>query len=181
MKLFRKQYTPEELGAMLYETLRAGMASESELSVVRFVDSLDLEPGDLHEQHVGEVMIGSMFAAVMATERSTWKWMAQQIAKGMINDFLLHLREQGASAVQIAEWETIVESRFASFRKCLEGYEGFEPPWKLGRQFYWHISGTEEYIAMSIKIATYYLLEAENAAQKLLNQYGPSLAVNFAR
>lgn len=164
---------------MLYETLRAGMASDGELAVVRFVDSLDLDPGELHEQHVGEVMIGSMFAAVLATERSTWKWLAEQISKGMVNDFLLHLREQGASAVQIAEWGEVVEGRFEGYRECLEGYEGLEPPWKLGRQFYWNIVGNQQYVAMSIKIATYYLLEAQNAAQRVVNQYGPTLTLSF--
>jgi hypothetical protein len=166
---------------MLYEALRAGMASESELSVVRFVDSLDLDPADLHDQYVGEVMIGSMFAAVLSAERSTWKWMAEHISKGMVDEFLLHLREQGASAVQIAEWGEVVESRFGGYRDCMEGYEGFEPPWKLGRQFYWNISGSQQYVAMSIKISTYYLLEAQNVAQKLVNQYGPALSLNFTR
>lgn len=181
MKLFRKHLTPEELGARIYEALRAGMASDGELSVERFVSSFDLGSVELHEQYVGEVMIGSMFAAVLAIERSTWKWLGEQIGKGMVSDFLLHLREQGAAPKQIAEWNLVAEARFEEYRKCMEHYEGLEPPWKLGRQFYWNITGSEQYLAMSIKIATLYLLEALNAAQQILNQYGPSLVVDFAR
>ncbi len=180
MKLFRKNQTPEELGAKLYEALRAGMASETELSVERFVGSLDMPPDTLDEQYVGEVMIGAMFAAQLAVERSTWQGLARQISRGMYDEFLLHLREQGASPVQIAEWETVAAARFTDYRASLEGYEGFEPPWKLGRQFFWAIVGTKEYRALPIKIATYYLLEARNVAQHLMNQYGPTLVVDFA-
>ena len=37
--------------------------------------------------------------------------------------------------------------------------------------------GSEEYFAMSVKIATLYILAARDASQLLLNEYGPSLAI----
>ncbi len=164
---------------MLYETLRAGMASDGDMSVARFIASLDRKPSDLHEQYVGEVMIGSMFGAVLCIERSTSKWMAEQIVTGLVAEFLNHLKEQGARPSQIEEWQRIVSEHFAEYRRCLCDYEGLEPPWKLGRQFYWNITGVEEYIAMSIKIATYYILAAQDAAQKIVNEYGPTVVVNL--
>ncbi len=166
---------------MLYESLRAAMAAETELSVERVAGSLDLPTDELSDQYVGEVMIASMFGAALAIERSTWKWLGQQIEKGMVSEFLLHLREQGAADEQVNEWRDVLEARFSEYRTCLEGYEELEPPWKLGRQFYWNITGEERYVAMSIKIATLYILEARDAAQKLINQYGPTLTVDFAR
>ena len=181
MKLFRKHCTPEELGARLYEALRAGMASSNDLSLERYVNSLGFSTGDLQDQYVGEVMIGAMFAAIMAIERSTSRWIGEQIRKGMVSDFLRHLKEQGASESQIGEWKTILNIRFDEYQTSLEGYEGLEPPWKLGRQFYWNMIGTEEYQAMSIKISTLYLLEARDAAQELLNLYGPTILVDFAQ
>ncbi len=180
MKLFRRRHTPEELGAILYESLRAAMASETDVSIDRLAGSLDLPTDELSEQYVGEAMIGSMFAASMAIERSTWKWTGQQIEKGMIGEFFLHLREQGATEEQIEEWRAVIDARFSEYRASLLGYEELEPPWKLGRQFYWNMIGDERYVAMSIKIATLYLLEIRDAAQKLMNQYGPTLIVNFA-
>jgi len=155
------------------------MASETEISIDRLAGSLDLPTDELSELYVGEAMIGAMFAATLAIERSTWKWMGQQIQKGMAGEFFLHLKEQGATVDQIGEWRLMIDARFAEYRLCLQGYEELEPPWKLGRQFYWNMIGDERYVAMSIKIATLYLLEIRDAAQKLMNQYGPTLIVNF--
>ena len=180
MKLFRKHCTPEELGARVYEALRAGMASDGELSLQRLLGALDVSSNELQEQYVGEVMIGAMLAATLAIERSTSAWMGEQISQGMINDFLLHLSEQGASLRQIEEWRTVVRARFDEFRRIMKGYEGLEPPWKLGRQFYWNMSGREEYLAMNIKISTLYLLEAVDHAQEIVNLYGPTVVVDFA-
>ena len=73
-----------------------------------------------------------------------------------------------------------MDAHFDEYRKCLEGYEGFEPPWKLGRLFLWNITGEEKYHAISIKIATLYLLEARDVCQSLINEHGPTLVMNPA-
>jgi hypothetical protein len=57
----------------------------------------------------------------------------------------------------------------------MEGYTGFEPPWKLGRLFFWNIVSKELYDVMSIKISTLYLLAAQEEAQRILNGFGPIL------
>jgi hypothetical protein len=180
MRLFRKHHSPEELGSMIYEALRAGMASTGELSLATLTAALKADSCELHEQHVGEIMVGSMFGAVLAIERSSSTWIAKQIIAGMTLEFRRHLEEQGASGAQVREWEEIVEERFAAFRGSLEKYEGFEPPWKLGRKFLWNLTGTEVYIAIAIKTATMYLLTARDVAQQVLNQYGPTIVVNLS-
>jgi len=177
MKLFRRHYSPEEVGAMVYEALRAGMASDGELSVKTLVENLDRTEADLQEQYVGEIMVGAMFGATLAVERSTSSWIGEGITRGMHREFCAHLSEQGASDAQVREWQAVLRGRFLEYRQCMEGYEGFEPPWKLGRQLFWNITGVEEYLAMSIKIATLYVLAARDAVQPLLNQYGPSILV----
>ena len=177
MRLFRKSLPPEELGAMLYEALRSGMESNDDLSMERFVQGLDRTNESLDEQYEGEIMVALMFGALLAIERSSSPRVAEQIAAGMKAEFLNHVHEQGASAVQKAEWEAVIAGRFLLYRQTLEGYSGYEPPWKLGRQFFWNLVGSEEYIAMSVKIATLYILAARDACQLLLNEYGPSLAI----
>lgn len=177
MKLFRRHYTPQEVGAMIYETLRAGMASDADLSVRTLVQNLDRTEADLEEQYVGEIMIGAMFGATLAIERSTSPWLGEEITRGMHLEFYAHLAEQGASEKQVLEWRAVVQERFREYRRCMEQYEGFEPPWKMGRQLFWNITGAEEYLAMSIKIATLYVIAARDAVQPVLNQYGPSIAV----
>ncbi|MCZ6777036.1 MAG: hypothetical protein O7D34_11355 [Ignavibacteria bacterium] len=178
MGLFRKHRRPEDLGAMIYETLRSGMESDGDLSMECFIQSLDKNPNKLHEQHVGEIMVGLMFGATLAIERSASNRVAERISSGMRSEFLNHIEEQGASQLEKAEWEAIIANNFLAYRKCLEDYSGFEPPWKLGRQFFWNIIAAEEHLAMSIKIATLYMLAARDACQVLLNEHGPTLLVS---
>lgn len=178
MNLFKKHKRPEELGAILYEALRNGMEGNDDLSLDNFIKNLDRRPEDLETNHKGEVMVGLMFAAALAVERSATPKVANRILSGMKTELLNHLEEQGANLIQRTEWETIVASRFLVYRKCLEDYSGFEPPWKLGREFFWNILGAEEQIAMSIKIATLYLMEGQSLCQKLVNMHGPTLLVS---
>lgn len=175
MKLFRRHITPGDLGARIYELLRAGMESPGDLNVERLIGNIDLAGAIPDENYQGEVMVALMFAAGLAVERSASPRPAHLITAGMKAEFLSHLDEQGADAVQQAEWESILASRFLEYRRTLEEYTGFEPPWKLGREFYWNIRGEQVYAAMSIKIATLYLLTARDRCQELLNEYGPYL------
>jgi len=178
MALFRKHRQPEELGAMLYEALRSGMESDTgELSLKLYVEGLDVDPKDMDEQYVGQAMVGLMFGATLAIERSATANVAEQIGSGMKTAFLNHVIEQGADAIQKAEWENVIAAVFLTYRKRLEGYSGFEPPWKLGRELYWNVIGKEEYNTMAIKISTLYLLAARDTCQELLNEYGPTLVM----
>ena len=180
---------------MIYEALRSGMesvpsppsgertgraASRSiqeggDLSMIGFLRSLDRTPAELDEQYVGEIMVALMFGAELAIERSASPRVAEQINAGMKTEFFSHILEQGASPVEKAEWEAVIADHFLSYRQCLEDYSGFEPPWKLGRQFYWNLVGAEVYHALSVKIATLYMLTARDVSQDLLNEFGPTL------
>lgn len=178
MSLFKKTRTPEEVGRILYESIRHGMESTSALSVVGFLESLDADPELLDEQYLGEIAIGLMFGGTLAVERSAPPRVAAQIVAGMKAEFLQHLAEQGASAVQRAEWESVAAVRFLTYRQELEGYSGFEPPWRVGRRFYWSILGREDNTAMCVKIATLYLLEGREVCQRILNEEGPAILLN---
>ena len=180
MKLFRKHITPEELGALIYERIRQHLASSDALSIASLLKRLRHEPETLPEQHVGAIMVGSMFGAVLAVERSTSRWIADRIITGMQREFTRHLREQGATAEQARDWEAIVCDHFLAYRSALDGYEGYEPPWKLGRLFYWNIVGLEEYVAPCIKEATLHLLAVRDSIQDLVNDYGPRLVVHVS-
>ena len=170
---FRKHIHPGQVGSMIYEMLRACLESDEELCMESLLLHLGVQQEDLPDQYTGEIMIGLMFSAVLATERSTTARTAQKIISGMTDEFIHHLEEQGASPVQCAEWEATIAAAFLAYRNSMEDYSGFEPPWKLGRQFYWNLVENEEYAAMSIKISTLYLLAARDRVQQLLNEYGP--------
>jgi hypothetical protein len=160
---------------MLYEDLRSGMESDGDLSMNGFLRSLDKHVTDVDEQYAGEIMIGLMFGATIAIDRSASEFVAREITGGMKLEFVRHLEEQGADETQRREWEAVLENRFNSYRQTLENYSGFEPPWRLGRQFYWNLIGAEEHIAILVKISTLYILSARDRSQDLLNNYGPLL------
>lgn len=178
MRFFKKHINAGELGTILYEEIRKGMESREDLSVDLFLRSLDHDVSQVSDQYAGEIVVGLMFGAVMAIERSASPKIAEEIIGGMRSEFLRHLEEQGANAEQRLEWEGVLDDRFSGYRQTLENYSGFEPPWKLGRLFYWNLVGTEEYIAMYIKISTLYLLAARDRCQEVLNKYGPLVLVN---
>ncbi len=169
----RKNLTPETLGALLYETLREGVASTEELAIEKLLTELQIPEETLPRQYVGEIMLGCLFAAALAVERSTSQGIGKRIVEGMRTEFVSHLREQGATPQQAEEWMGVIERHFAEYRLCMEEYTGLEPPWKLGREFLWNFSGRKDYVALSIKHATEYLLTAEGLAQQVLNTHGP--------
>lgn len=175
--LFQKNLRPSDLGIIIYEHLRKGMTSNEDLSMFNLLSGLDVKAEDLDEQHVGEIMIGLMFGATLAIESSASPRASQQIVSSMKAEFLNHLDEQGATTLQKAEWEAVLADRFLTYRKALEGYSGFEPPWKLGRSFFWNIINNEVHIAMCVKICTLYLLAARDLCSEVLKEMGPRLVM----
>ncbi len=172
---FKKNLLPSELGAHIYESLRRGIQSEGDLSMHRLLVGLELVPEELHDQYVGEIMIGLMFGATLAIESAATPRTANQIVSALKAEFLNHLEEQGATPMQRAEWETVLADRFLTYRETLEGYTGFEPPWKLGRALFWNIINAEVHIAMCVKICTLYMMAARDTCLDILREYGPRL------
>ena len=175
MKLFKKHFWPEELGALIYEALRMAVESDGALSLEKFVQSIVTAGVPENGQYEGEVMVGLMFAARMAIDRSTTQAIGESIALGITAEFRRHILEQGATKAQTGEWEMILTTRFQSYHRMIEADTSFEPPWKLGRAFFWNVTGNESYDAMAIKASTLYLMAAEDLSQNLLNEYGPTL------
>ncbi len=175
--LFQKNLRPSDLGIVIYERLRKAMTSNDDLSMFNLLSGIEVKSEDLDEQHVGEVMIGLMFAATLSIEASASTRAAQQMASSMKAEFLNHLDEQGATTIQKAEWEAVLADRFLTYRKTLDGYSGFEPPWKLGRAFFWNIINNEVHVAMCVKICTLYLIAAKDMCGEILKEMGPRLTM----
>lgn len=175
MHIFQKNLRPADLGTAIYERLRKGMQSTDDLSMNGLLSGLEVLPEELDSQYIGEIMIGLMFGATLAIESHAGQRAAQQVIASMKAEFLSHLDEQGATSIQRAEWESVLADRFLAYRRSLDGYSGFEPPWKLGRTFFWRIIGREVHIAMCVKICTLYLLAARDLCEQMLKEYGPRL------
>jgi len=179
MSPLRKHRTPEEFGALLYETIREAVAATRELSITGLLTGLQLQDGRLSEQYEGEIVIACLFGATMALERSTPFVIRQRITEGVQQEFIRHLAEQGASDGDCQEWRRVVRAQFAEYGDCVEGYEGEELPWKLGRQFLWHLTGGRDHVASSLRHAAQYILRARELAQRLINEHGPHLRLEL--
>jgi len=175
----RRHLTPEDFGALLYETVREAAATTEELSITGLLAGLELPDGHLSEQYEGEIIIACLFGATMALERSAPAMIRQRIVDGLHAEFTRHLAEQGALPEHCREWRKVFTAHFREYELCLEGYEGDEPPWKLGREFLWHLTGGRDHPARSIRHAALYLLQARDLAQQLINEHGPRLRLEI--
>ena len=173
-----RNLTPEELGAGIYEMLRASMSSGGDLSLERLQGALAEHEEVLDEQFAGTVMIGAMYAATLAVGRSTTTWVSERIQGGIISEFYAHLKEQGASSEQVSEWKVVLAEHWQEYARVLDGYEGYEPPWRFGRSLLWFLSSDDHHLALAVKDATMFLLKAEETAQDLMNTHGPKLEVD---
>jgi len=175
MRILQRRKSPEAFGALLYEALRTGVSMPGRVSIEGLAGRLS-EAGELlDDQHPGEIVIGAMYAATMAVDRSTQRPVADRIVAGMTGEFLCHLGEQGASSLEVGEWRSIMNAHFAEYRDVLIGHEELEPPWKFGRQLLWCLTGSENHTAVAVRDATEFLIAVRDAAQELVNMHGPSL------
>lgn len=180
MRALQRRKTPEAFGALLYEALRTGLTLPGHLNLDQLASRLCDEGEALDEQYPGEIVVGAMYAATMAVDRSTTRSIADRIIAGMTGEFLGHLGEQGASGPEVGEWGSIMHAHFADYRDMLVGYEELEPPWKLGRQLLWCMTGSEDHTAVAVRDATRFLLAVRDAAQELMNMHGPALLLETA-
>jgi len=179
MSALRKHLTPEEFGALLYETVREAVVATRELSMTRLLTGLELQDGLLSEQYEGEIVIACLFGATLALERSTSAVIRLRIVEGLQEEFIRHLAEQGAHPEHCREWRRVFSAQFREYAECSEGYEGEEPPWKVGRHFLWHLTGRRDHLAGSVRHAALFLLQARDLAQQLINEHGPRLRLEL--
>ena len=177
MRVFQRRKTPEAFGALLYEALRTGLSLPGPISIEDLAGKLSNQGELLDDQAPGETVVGAMYAAKMAIDRSTQRSVADRIVAGMTGEFLRHLGEQGASSLEVGQWSSIMNVHFADYRDILIGYEELEPPWKFGRLLLWCLTGSEDHTAVAVRDATQFLLAVRDAAQDVLNLHGPSLLI----
>lgn len=161
--------TAVEAGARLYEQLRQDIIGDGPLSMDRFRATLSRFPTPVGEQFEGEVVVGAMFAACLAIEEAGSAGMVEELRRGVEEEFIRHLREQGAEATHVDEWRTILGEHFAEYFRSMDGHTGPALPSALGREFLWNITGVEEDDAGAIDAATTYLAAARAVARRTLH------------
>jgi hypothetical protein len=170
-----KRLTPEELGVTIYELLRANLEADGRLSLQHLSEEVTTGDPEASEDNAGEAMIGCLFGAVLAIEHSTPPWICRRVRTGMETEFFRHLFDQGASAQQVEEWRAVQAERFLGYFRTLERYRGPEPPWELGRDFAWNLTGTEDPDDLVIRRATLFVLAARDLAQAHIDKHEPNL------
>jgi hypothetical protein len=161
------QLTAEEAGAQLYEYLRREVVSDGVLSLERLGDALGKCQAPLGEQREGEVVIGCMFAAVLAIEECAAPPLREKLRAGLDGEFIRHLREQGADDEHIVEWRTILGEHFVDYYRSMDGHSGPALPPALGKEFLWNLTGIEDDDATPIEVATSYLAAARAVSRRV--------------
>jgi hypothetical protein len=156
----------EEGGAQLYEYLRREVVGDGHLSMDRLAESLTRCNTPLGEQREGEIIIGCLFAAVLAIEELAPQALRERLRAGMDGEFLRHLREQGADEEHVVEWRTIMGEHFVDYYRSIEGHIGPALPAALGKEFLWNLTGVEDDDATPIEVVTSYLAAARAVARR---------------
>ncbi len=165
--------TPEETGVLLYEHLRQEVSGSGILSLDRLRESFLRHPGRLGDHFEGEVMIGCMFAAVLAIEETSFSPVRESVRKGLEGEFIRHLREQGATDGHVDEWRVVLGEHFAEYFRSMERHTDPALPPALGREFLWNLTGVEEEDAVLIETLTVYLAATRVIARRILRQHIP--------
>ena len=173
--MFKKKYTPEELGALIYESVRSEMEGDAELSIHYFIEELGKQESELQEQYVGVVMIACLFGAVLAIERSTAPWVCRRIRTGLETEFFKHLFEQGASDQEVEEWRAVQAEHFLGYFKALEGKSGGELPVELGWELVWNLAGVEDDDDLVAQRAALYVMASRDHTQRIIDEHEPNL------
>jgi hypothetical protein len=171
--MFSRKHTPEVTGVLLFEHLRREVSGDGILSMDRLRESLLERMPVVADQFEGEVMIGCMFAAVLAIEDTCHPPMRGAVRRGMEEEFLRHLREQGATDEQREEWLVVVGDHFTEYFRSIESQTDPALPTALGREFLWNATGVEEHDPGLAETSTVYLTSARAVARQLLRQQLP--------
>lgn len=169
--------TAEEAGSQLYEYLRREVVGDGVLSLERLGEALQKCEAPLGEQREGEVIIGCMFAAVLAIEELVAAGQRERFRTGLDGEFIRHLREQGADEEHIVEWRTILGEHFVDYYRSVEGHAGPALPVMLGREFLWNLTGMEHDDPTPIEIATSYLAAARALSRRAVRDLLAALAL----
>lgn len=169
--------TPEGAGAQLYEYLRREVVGEGVLSLDRLGEALQKCDVTLGEQREGEIIIGCMFAAVLAIEELAGAGQRERLRTGLDGEFIRHLREQGADEEHIVEWRTILGEHFVDYYRSCEGHAGPALPFALGKEFLWNLTGMEDDDPAPIEIATTYLAAARALSRRAVRDLIAALSV----
>lgn len=173
--MFKKRHTPEELGSLIYESVRTEMEGDSSLSIRYLIEELGKDEAQLQEQYIGVVMIAGIFGAVLAIERSTPPWVCRRIRTGLETEFFKHLFEQGASSQEVEEWRAVQIEHFLGYFKAIEGKNGGELPTELGWEFVWNLAGIEDDDEIVSQRAALYIMTARDHAQAIIDEHEPQL------
>jgi len=171
--MFARKHTPEKAGVLLFEHLRREVSGDGILSLERLREALLEGMPVVADQFEGEMMIGCMFAAVLAIEDTCPTPMREVVRRGLEGEFIRHLQEQGATDGQVEEWRVVLADHFTEYFRSMEGQTDPALPSALGREFLWNLTGVEEPDVRLAETAAVYLTAARAVARRLLREWVP--------
>jgi len=140
----KKEISPRQLGKFLYQAIQMGLSSRSELSIDSLLDRLELTENDLILEYQSEVILALMYQVILAVDSKYNFPIAGYIINGMMEEFLSHTKEMGATGNQLESFLSLFEVRTREYADAEKNKTLYGPAYWIGKSFLENLTGIEQ-------------------------------------
>lgn len=173
MAFFRKKISAHDLGNVVYSHIRDEvMSHDSPLFHGKLTGDLEEKANDLSPAYILELLIGSLFGALLSIEKKHQYPKAGLIMDGMRDAFLSHAQPIIESiGLTNDQMKSLILQRFQEYYECLNTNTGAGPVWYLGKAYYWNILGRKKEEPKGPMLSGLYMLKFSEFAENILRNY----------
>jgi len=172
MSFFKKRISAHELGDVIYAHIRYEvMSPDSPLFHAKLISQLEENPDGLPPAYILELLIGSLFGALLSIEKKHPYPKAGIIIDTIRNTFISHAQPIMQNlAITDEEMTTLIIQRFHEYHESLD-ITGAGPGWHLGKAYYWNILGRKKEDPKGPTYSSLYILKFADFADGILKGY----------
>jgi hypothetical protein len=173
MSLFKKKISAYDLGDVIYSHIRYEvMSQDSPLFHCKLISQLEENLDDLPPAYILELLIGSLFGALLSIEKKYQYPNAGAIIDSMRHSFNSHAQPIIQSlAITDNQMTSLIVQRFHEYYESLNNKEGAGPVWHLGKAYYWNIIGHKKEEPTGPTYCGLYILKFTKFADSILKEY----------
>ncbi len=173
MAFFKKKILAHELGSVIYAHIRYEvMSQDSPLFYGKLLGDLEEKADDLSTAYILELLLGSMFGALLSIEKKYQYPKAGLIIDSLRDAFLSHsypiIENLGLTDEQM---KSLILQRFQEYYECLNNKSGAGFVWHLGKAYYWNILGHKKEEPKGPMLSGLYLLKFLEFTENILQNY----------
>jgi len=173
MSFFKKKIAARDLGDVIYAHIRYEvMSQDSPLFHSKLISQLEENLDHLPPAYILELLIGSLFGALLSIEKKYQYPKAGVIIDGMRDAFISHAQQIIQSlAITDEEMTSLIVQRFHEYYESLNNKSGAGPAWHLGKAYYWNILGHKKEEPTGPTYSGLYILKFTEFADSILKEY----------